>query len=265
MLDVTYGVTRRRTFSKQVAEVLQSMDLEGSLYLGYPVFATADDQVTVDALLVSKQHGLIILSLSEEPPAAGDEEGWQQLRDDLDRLYVAVETNLGRNEDLRAGRRLAVLPSTVAVFPTLDDAPAGGEAFFTDIRNLAGTIDAFDALDEAYYKPLQAALQRVSTIKPRKRRAKAKTPESRGSVLKEVEKEIANLDKLQKQAAIESPEGPQRIRGLAGSGKTIVLALKAAYLHAQHPEWIIAVTFSTRSLYQQFEDLILTLLFRTNQ
>jgi superfamily I DNA and RNA helicase len=51
-------------------------------------------------------------------------------------------------------------------------------------------------------------------------------------------------------------DGPQRIRGLAGSGKTVVLALKAAYLHARHPEWTIAVTFQSRSLYQQFRDLI---------
>ena len=43
---------------------------------------------------------------------------------------------------------------------------------------------------------------------------------------------------------------------LAGSGKTIVLALKAAYLHAQHPEWRIAVTFNTRSLKGQFRRLI---------
>jgi len=45
---------------------------------------------------------------------------------------------------------------------------------------------------------------------------------------------------------------------LAGSGKTIVLALKAAYLHAQHPEWKIAVTFNTRSLKGQFRQLINT-------
>src|SRR5262249_48135831 len=51
-------------------------------------------------------------------------------------------------------------------------------------------------------------------------------------------------------------EGVQRIRGLAGSGKTIVLALKAAYLHVQHPDWRIAVTFNTRSLKGQFRRLI---------
>lgn len=51
-------------------------------------------------------------------------------------------------------------------------------------------------------------------------------------------------------------EGVQRIRGLAGSGKTIVLALKAAYLHALNPELKIAVTFNTRSLKGQFKELI---------
>ncbi len=48
----------------------------------------------------------------------------------------------------------------------------------------------------------------------------------------------------------------QRIRGLAGSGKTIVLALKVAYLHMQNPDWRIGVTFNTRSLKEQFKRLI---------
>ena len=38
--------------------------------------------------------------------------------------------------------------------------------------------------------------------------------------------------------------------------KTVVLALKAAYLHSQHPDWNIAVTFYTRSLSQQYKDMI---------
>src|SRR3546814_13440107 len=43
---------------------------------------------------------------------------------------------------------------------------------------------------------------------------------------------------------------------LAGSGKTIVLALKAAYLHTQYPNWRIAVTFHTRARKGQFRRLI---------
>ena len=55
---------------------------------------------------------------------------------------------------------------------------------------------------------------------------------------------------------METVEGVQRIRGLAGSGKTIVLALKAANLHAYHPDWRIAVTFNSRSLKDHFRRLI---------
>ncbi len=117
-------------------------------------------------------------------------------------------------------------------------------------------LGQFPEMREGFSKPVQAALQRVTTIKPAKKRTKVVQDESRGAILKKIEREIANLDRWQKQAAIESPEGPQRIRGLAGSGKTIVLALKAAYLHAQHPDWTIAVVFYSRSLYTQFEDLI---------
>jgi len=81
-----------------------------------------------------------------------------------------------------------------------------------------------------------------------------KTPSSKARFLKN-RSEIANLDSWQKAAAIETPDGPQRIRGLAGSGKTIVLALKAAYLLGENPDWRIGVTFHTRALRQQFRQL----------
>jgi superfamily I DNA and RNA helicase len=257
MLDVIFGSTRKRDFARDVAQALQQLDLDGSLYIGYPVFATADEKVTVDALLVSRQIGPVVIALLDASPPGRDEEAWRALEDYLDKLYVAVEANLRTHEELRRGRHLAVDPQVVGVFPSLPGSPVSrGDALFADLRTLPSVLSNFPHVGDELYRPLQAAIQRVTTIKPRKRREKAKTPQSRGSILKAIEREIANLDQLQKQAAIESPEGPQRIRGLAGSGKTIVLALKAAYLHAQHPEWVIAVTFQTRSLYQQFVDLI---------
>jgi len=123
----------------------------------------------------------------------------------------------------------------------------------TDLKK---KLDEIPSVPEGLLIHLNAALQNVSTIKPRKKRASVKEQTSRGSLLKEIEKKIANLDPWQRRGAIETPESPQRIRGIAGSGKTIVLALKAAYLHAQHRDWTIGVTFNTRSLYQQFRDLI---------
>src|SRR5206468_1812601 len=92
--------------------------------------------------------------------------------------------------------------------------------------------------------------------RPKSKRLKVKVATSKGGILKTIESEIANLDAWQKAAAIETPDGPQRIRGLAGSGKTIVLALKAAYLHGERQQWKIGVTFHTRALKQQLQTLI---------
>lgn len=64
------------------------------------------------------------------------------------------------------------------------------------------------------------------------------------------------MDVSQTRAVLESVEGVQRIRGLAGSGKTVVLARKIAHIHSQNPSWKIAVTFNSRSLKEQFERLI---------
>jgi superfamily I DNA and RNA helicase len=168
-----------------------------------------------------------------------------------------LESNLGRHDELRRGRHLAVTISTATVFATqLHIPPATKEGIYCSIDEVANRVGGLPNLDDNDYRALQGALQRVSTIKPAKRRASVQKSQSRGATLKEIEKGISNLDSWQKRAAIESPDGPQRIRGLAGSGKTVVLALKAAYLHAQHPEWRIAVTFQSRSLYQQFVDLV---------
>ncbi len=210
--------------------------------------ATADSSMTIDALLVSKEPGLVAFHFSSSQDDYVDEQ---------DRVYYVLEANLSRHESLRKGRRLGVPINLVSIFPEgelpepEDEILAATPSTLIEILGKAKSIS-----DDDLYRKLCAAIQRVTTIKPYKKRQNVLKPDSRGAVLKKIEKEIANLDRWQKEAAIETPEGPQRIRGLAGSGKTVVLALKAAYLHTQHPEWRIAVTFHTRSLYQQFKDLI---------
>ena len=257
MLEVTHGRSKNQLVANAIRSILLDMNLDGSLYIGYPVLATADESVTVDALLVTLQHGLVAFLFEEvSNPNEPSEETWQNREDQQNQLYVAVENSLRRHQSLRTGRRLAIDIQTVMVVPHEVAAPEGLEGEYCDISSVPGVIHKFASIEEGLYKPLQAALQRVSTIKAPKRRDKISSTNSKGAVIKRIESEIANLDQWQKRAAIESPDGPQRIRGLAGSGKTAVLALKAAYLHAENPDWIIGVTFSSRSLYQQFEDLI---------
>jgi hypothetical protein len=107
-----------------------------------------------------------------------------------------------------------------------------------------------------YFEKVNSVIQAVTTIRKKDARSYVVKPDSRGAKLKNLEDSIANLDETQSKAVLETTKGVQRIRGLAGSGKTIVLALKVAYLHATHPDWNIAVTFYTRSLKDQYKDLI---------
>ena len=77
------------------------------------------------------------------------------------------------------------------------------------------------------------------------------------TVIRRVQERIFKLDEDQRRIATQYPEGPQRFRGLAGTGKTVVLTRRAAKIHADHPDWDIAVVFYTRSLYEQIRRQIL--------
>ena len=69
-------------------------------------------------------------------------------------------------------------------------------------------------------------------------------------------KKIAQFDFDQMAASLTITDKCERIRGLAGSGKTVLLAMKAARLHYKYPEKKIAFVFYTKSLYSQTTTLI---------
>jgi len=56
-------------------------------------------------------------------------------------------------------------------------------------------------------------------------------------------------DDTQRVISYQIPNGPQRIRGLAGTGKTVVLSLKAAFAHKSNKNFKILYVFNTQSLY----------------
>ncbi|GAA6756352.1 hypothetical protein Thermus77420_18280 [Thermus thalpophilus] len=81
-------------------------------------------------------------------------------------------------------------------------------------------------------------------------------PGTKAAIIRDLERYIAISDTRQNLVFLEDWEGVQRIRGLAGSGKTAILALKAFYLHYRNPDWNIAITYYSRALYAHFEKLL---------
>jgi superfamily I DNA and RNA helicase len=74
---------------------------------------------------------------------------------------------------------------------------------------------------------------------------------TRAAVLATLQQQFSQLDLQQERIGKQIPPGPQRIRGIAGSGKTVVLCQKAALMHLKYPDWDIALVFFSRSLYEQ--------------
>lgn len=254
--DIVRGVITKpqqtQLLVEKIIEYMEASNDNGTLYLGYPLTASQDKKITIDALLMSENHGMVAFMYgSHDSPV-------EQLKDDQDALYYHMDYYLKKYGSLRLGRSLVVNPIIITVLT--DENPKNiaenNNYYFSSTSNLIDTISTLPIFNRIFYRALCEALQKVTNIRPQKKRANVNNVNSRGWTIKEIEKEIANLDEWQKKAALEAPNGPQRIRGLAGTGKTIVLALKAAYLHTQNPEWNILMTFYTRSLKQQYEELI---------
>jgi superfamily I DNA and RNA helicase len=254
MVTIIQGTTKKPVSSQQLANFFAARnEYDGFLFIGYPIIGTAEGPYPIDALLVSRASGLIVFSLVEGRDIANSQES-------QDDSYNKLESKLRAHKSLMRGRNLQVPIFPVTFAPTRDDAEelSTDEYPVCNEANLKGWLDTCVWDEPDYYKALVAVIQAISTIRKGRKKRDVQTVDSRGSKLKQLEDSIANLDNLQGRAVIETVEGVQRIRGLAGSGKTIVLALKAAYLHAQHPDWKIAVTFNTRSLKGQFRQLINT-------
>ena len=80
--------------------------------------------------------------------------------------------------------------------------------------------------------------------------------QSRAVALEILQNRLYELDFQQEHIGKEIPPGVQRIRGIAGSGKTVLLCQKAAHMHLKHPDWDIAFVFFTRTLYEPIIELI---------
>lgn len=253
--DIVRGKISKPEQCRQLISVIRQYmkdnDETGTLYLGYPLTANADEAIMVEALWVTKNKGMVAFIFGDSQDSV------LLLKEQQDSLYYNIDFYLKKYSSLRKGRNLAFAPLVITVVPNeVRCSDENNEYIFCKNEEIASYIEDFDGFDKTVYKRLCEVLQKVSEIKPRKKRINVKKPDSYGAIIKKIEKEIANLDQWQKKAAFEMPDGPQRIKGLAGSGKTIVLALKAAYLHTQFPELKIGVTYYTRALYQQYINLI---------
>jgi superfamily I DNA and RNA helicase len=253
-ISIIRGTNGKPASSQALAAFFSNLhDSSGYLFIGYPIIGTSEGRHPIDALLISRNGGIVIFDLVEESVPGGY--GLRQ-----DDSANKLEARLKTHRELMRRRDLAIPIHTISFAPRLND--LRGHVLenypLANLDSLSEELKGFewDGHEDSIYEATLSAIQSISTIRKSRIKRTLIREDSRGAKLKHLEDSIATLDNLQSKAVLETVAGVQRIRGLAGSGKTIILALKAAYLHVQHPDWRIAVTFNTRSLKGQFRRLI---------
>lgn len=262
-VDIVRGASHKPASSDALVKIVsQQSAWSGCLFIGYPIFSTSEGLWMIDALLVSADMGVVVFDLIE-----GHETGDFGARQDDS--ANKLEARLKVHQGLMRRRDLMVPIHTISFAPALTNPDSYRDSYRDShcledypLANASSLIEELNrftwscAHGQDLCAKVLSAIEHITTMRKRGFSRHVAEAASRGAKLVKLEKSIATLDNMQNRAVIETVEGIQRIRGLAGSGKTIVLALKAAYFHAYNPGWRIAVTFNSRSLKAHFRRLI---------
>jgi len=262
-------------------------DDDGLSYHRYPILSTDRSQREPDFLILHRDWGLFVINcigceidnIREINDLVWEMEDWHSsqvnpLAQAEDQMW-AVLGKFRKERSLRENRQDVIQGHIFIALPFvsrsefrekgLDGATSSSATFlFADdfdpikLRNRLQEYpseEKQDPLTDEQWGIAKGILQGTSVLK-REPRPESKSDTSKSALLRKVEQQMLSLDREQHSLAIQIPPGPQRIRGLSGSGKTIVMCMKAAWMHLRFPQWDIVYTFYTRSLYAMIKSLI---------
>jgi superfamily I DNA and RNA helicase len=236
---------------------------EVELFIDFPLYVGADDGLLVSQLiLLSNVYGVCSCFASDATTYSAE----KLLENDEQLLEISnnVFARLIRNKKLAKGfNSLKVNFRSILYAPCLDHELKSKFEFnnqcFTNFSEIEAELKSSSQklLDEDFLECKSTIQGAKGLWKPVSRDTHRFSPKSRVSKVKSVESQILLFDKNQQEGYVAAPEGPQRIRGLAGSGKTVVLAMMAALtlIRSTDKKGKILYTFSTKSLYQHVQRL----------
>lgn len=232
---------------------------QGTIFYKFPTVKEFDKMPVVpDIFVVSESVG--VLSVLVDTMMVSRDADMERMIEKIELVDNYVYTTLLKNRNLKLNARsLKLSVSTIGYCPNIQTEE--NENLFVSVKAIIEKIKEIQAesspIDIDIIEHVISSLEASAVIiKPKERILSSEDINSKATILKEIETKIARFDDEQRISALSLLEGPQRIRGLAGSGKTIILCLKAANLHMIYPEARILYTFYTKSLYDYIVQLI---------
>lgn len=225
-----------------------------NLYYNFPFYRgeTIDDLVIAHLLFLSKEFGVIFFRCLNSIEDYSSIE-----KSKLNELDSHIYAKINKREEFRFERRKLKIKVSPYVFINNSHSDEFDVVSLEDIDRIIDenktvilTQDEFDILT--------ATIEGTLNLKKKSDRKITSVHDklTKGKILTFIQNKEATFDIEQKRAALNIIDSPQRIRGLAGSGKTVILAMKAALFHLQNPEAEILYTYFTKALYGQVRYLI---------
>ena len=234
---------------------------EAFIYYKFPLYRgdLPEDLRQVQVMLISKKYGVVYFNcLDCKRKLTAEETAY------MDDLYENLHGRLSRDATFRRNRReLNVGLNSVVIVPDnsnfYDDSDK--EFLYVSLDRIEDLLTALEqeSLNENVFSHLITTIEGTKKVIRKKNRKVIEGTNgkrTKSQVLNDIQNHEATFDIEQKKIALITIDGPQRIRGLAGSGKTIVLTMKAALYHLQNPNEDILYTYYTKSLYGLIRNLI---------
>lgn len=198
---------------------------EISIYYGYP-FIELDGKETIMKSCIICKKGIIYIY-------ADDQEMEVYKRHLLMMMMQSSElsTLFWKNTNILNAVHIDSLDSVISLLENLDD-----------------------CLTERNYREINAIIQNIYGLNHTDDR-EIQNENTLGALIKARNNEINMLDQEQFETIYKKTTAHTRVRGLAGSGKTILLVKKMAYMHYKNRELELVYVFYTKSLKQYIKDL----------
>ena len=196
-LNIARGTTDKPVATDALIDNLRDLDLNGELFVGYPIMASPDGPYAIDALLVSPEHGLVCFDLVEGLNL-GDYVARQ------DEAYNRLYARLMPHRNLVRHRTLLPCIGTLTYAPAVERTPGSQEHPVLNQSTLVPGLKKFvweDSSQELYEGTL-SAIENVTAIRRPSGSRSPRTPGSRADRLHSVENSISTLDRSQSKAMI---------------------------------------------------------------
>lgn len=264
--------------TKVLSKLIQDVFSDCHGYFGYKLTTLGrdSDDETPTFILLTKEYGITLIDVLEDKLTLVTEENELDVwvldnkckivsRDYFNDVFTdEIESRLKNEPSFysRKRRKVTIPTRSLIAFPLntreevlelLDEEELFSEFISKD--DLKGELVAFKEglkefnCDTIVFDKIVSLIEGTYIFEDKYKIKEEKPLKTLNDYIEESRNRTFKQDEAQRVISMQIPDGPQRIRGLAGTGKTIVLSLKAAITHKRLKDYKILYLFNTQSLY----------------